>query len=170
MHDMTKNLLFLLAAAPLAAACVTSDDTGDDETTGDGDGDPTTGDGDGDPTTGDGDGDPTTGDGDGDGDGDPTTGDGDGDGLCNEYAALAAECYGSAVYDMALSYCTDSVATYAGYGADCLSAYEALLVCAVALDCEMLEDAEEICGDEADVLEEACQGSLLVGRFVVRRR
>ena len=50
----------------------TSEESGDSQTTGDGDGDPATGDGDGDPT-GDGDGDPT-----GDGDGDPT-GDGDGD-------------------------------------------------------------------------------------------
>jgi hypothetical protein len=106
LDHKTKNLLFLLSAAPMGmAGCLGSGDDSDtlltlttgpfttfsneDETTdnsGDGDGDPSgDGDGDGDPSgdgDGDGDGDPGDGDGDpGDGDGDPGDGDGDsGDG------------------------------------------------------------------------------------------
>ena len=77
----------------------TSNETGSESETGDGDGDPagdgdgdTSGDGDGD-TSGDGDGDgDTSGDGDGDGDGD-TSGDGDGDPLeCGELLECGGEC------------------------------------------------------------------------------
>jgi hypothetical protein len=104
VETSTKNLLFLLAAAPmgltgclgdgddgsvttLLTSFTTFDDGPDDETesnSGDGDGDSGDGDGDsgdGDGDSGDGDGDGDSGDGDGDtGDGDGDTGDGDGDG------------------------------------------------------------------------------------------
>jgi hypothetical protein len=153
MHDMTKNLLFLLAAAPMAAGCVTSDDVADDETTGDGDGDPTTGDGDGDPTTGDGDGDPTT----GDGDGDPTTGDGDGDAgadvQCDEYAMLAAECFGDQYYADALSYCVERVANSSGPA--CTSALESYYACLSALDCEAITTTAA-CPTEQAAIDTAC--------------
>ena len=130
MNTATKNLMFLLSAAPMAlGGCLvtvntdggdgneTSGSAGDGDNdatetssgTGDGDGDATTtGDGDGDPATGDGDGD-ATGDGDGDatgdGDGDAmTTGDGDGDpapSACASYGDFIVECIPDAAYDAA---------------------------------------------------------------------
>jgi hypothetical protein len=152
MQTVTKNLMFLLAAAPIATGCVVvSDDTANDETTGDGDGDPTTGDGDGDPTTGDGDGDPTT----GDGDGDPTTGDGDGG--CNLYAMKLVECYGSLSYAEVLEECHESLELAGGGGALCVLAFEEYLVCLSELDCSEFVDPTEACKDETEAIEANCR-------------
>jgi hypothetical protein len=180
MHIESKNLLFLLTAAPMALplGCLVSvgDDTssngdeigetsGDGDTAGDGDGD-TTGDGDGD-TSGDGDGDgDTSGDGDGDttGDGDgDTTGDGDGDTTgggdtaCTAYADLVETCGGTAAE--AYMYCVDySGFLYDNYGADCLAAYEDFLVCISELSCDEFGGPDPFCETESAFVDSACFG------------
>ena len=186
MRDSTHNLLFLLAAAPLATGCivVTSDDVSDDSTsgdgdgdpttTGDGDGDPTTGDGDGDPATGDGDGDPTTGDGDGDpttgdGDGDPTTGDGDGDGdpagACEAYAAQYDACLGSQYYAENVAFCQEAIDyNTTEYGAECGAAIEAMFACLSLADCEVFETPDVACPDELAQVQLVCGGGLVVNK------
>ena len=150
MRDSTHNLLFLLAAAPLATGCivVTSDDVSDDSTSGDGDGDPT--------TTGDGDGDPTTGD--GDGDGDPA-------GACEAYAAQYDACLGSQYYAENVAFCQEAIDyNTTEYGAECGAAIEAMFACLSLADCEVFETPDVACPDELAQVQLVCGGGLVVNK------
>jgi hypothetical protein len=160
MKNTTKNLFFLLSAAPMGmGGCIVDldpfdtslttlnndtetsagdgdGDTGDgDGDTGDGDGD--TGDGDGDGDTGDGDGDGDTGDGDGDGEPGDGDGDGDGDDACAAYGALVGQCYGPDETEYATMQCEYVLAgAYQYYGMECADATEAYYACLSQLSCE----------------------------------
>jgi hypothetical protein len=176
----TKNLLFLLGAAPMGmAGCLSSADDSDtlitlttfttfnneEDTTGDGD----SGDGDGDTTPGDGDGEPGDGDGDtspGDGDGDTSPGDGDGDG--DTSGDGDGDTTGGSLEDLCLPfsehygdcygawYMEDGYAScYSGYASFmddpvCFSAWEAWIVCLIEAPCGELFRPVECAAEDMD--------------------
>jgi len=88
--------------------------------------------------------------------GNTTTGDAS---ACAAYTTKAVECDPDQYdYDTQLSYCTELRATIEMYyGADCVAAYDEVLVCATTLDCEAFnDDSGNGCQAAQDAFEETC--------------
>lgn len=164
-----KNLLFLLAAAPMATGCIitVSDDVADSDTGTTEDGETTETDdevGTTDGTTSETDTD-TTDETDTtdttdeteetdtfDGTDSDTTGE---DGVCADYANFYAGCYGEQYYQENLEYCTESLAYAAMASPECADAVEAVFACLSALTCEEYMQ-EGPCEEEELAAQAAC--------------
>lgn len=79
--------------------------------------------------------------------------------VCTEYATVFSGCDSAAYpYEASLEYCEYTLGYLGGVSAECVSAYEELLVCVLALPCEKIlsEELPPECQSASDNLQDLC--------------